>query len=289
MTANGLETLLVQQPILAIGAHPDDLALAASSLLRKAHNAYCVIVTTGAGRSGNTGLSELRRNEEITAMSTLGLTKEQLHFLGIADQDSHRRLDDIITLLVELMYKLRPGVVVSHDYEQGHPDHDIVAFAVAVAAHRLSIPCHVYPLYHRHNGAAILPFPRNARRSIDPSPGQAGTVDQIQNLVAQLFRRCPQGAVHYGKNTPRSGFASDYHVVPHYMLPADEVARDIYYAERMAERVGLNFGSVDFIGDRINEVNGAGTGHVMWDLTGEEVIDARPVLQGELKRLLGVS
>lgn len=152
-TANGLEALLAQQPILAIGAHPDDLALAASSLLYKSRNVYCVVVTTGAERNDNTGLAELRRNEEIAAMATLGLAPEQLYFLGIADQDSHRRLDHIVTLLGELMYKLRPGVIVSHDYEQGHPDHDIVAFAAAVAAHRRGIPCHAYPLYHRHNGA----------------------------------------------------------------------------------------------------------------------------------------
>lgn len=160
-------------------------------------------------------------------------------------------------------------------------------------------------IYNTLGPVVVKPVWGGLRRGIgkvtDEWELQALRHKDLSNHVAQLFHRgpekrlwiangrCPQGAVHYGKNTPWSGFASDYHVVPHYMLPADEVARDIYYAERMAKKVGLNFGSVDFIGDRINEVNGAGTGHVMWDLTGEEVIDARPVLHGELKRLLGVS
>ena len=122
----------------------------------------------------------------------------------------------------------------------------------------------------------------------------------LSNRVAQLFYhgpekrlwitggQCLQGCVHYGKITPWSDYAPDYRLLAHDQLPASEAAADVKYAERMAAKIGLCFGSVDFIGDRINEINGAGAGFVMWNLGKKDMgADARPLLQAEMMRLIG--
>lgn len=122
----------------------------------------------------------------------------------------------------------------------------------------------------------------------------------LQRYVAQVFYRgpekrlwiaggrCRQGCVFYGRRTPWSDFTEDYRVLPHDWLPAEEQARDIGHANRLAAEAGLYFGAVDFIGDRINEINGGGTGHYMWSPGLESVVDAQPVLQAEILRLIGV-
>jgi hypothetical protein len=161
---------------------------------------------------------------------------------------------------------------------------------------------HLSCLYRTYGPLVVKPFWGGLRHGISrvcTEEALMALADQdLSNRVAQLFYsgpekrlwiadgRCPQGGVHYGKNTPWSDFAPDYRAVPHDTLPADEVAADIRNAERMADEIGLRFGAVDFIGDRINEVNGSGTGYVMWNLAGEIVVDARPLLQAEILRLV---
>jgi LmbE family N-acetylglucosaminyl deacetylase len=138
--------------ILLVGAHPDDIVLAASSILAQATDVYCAIVTSGARRDDPSSLALVRRAEEIQAMSVFGIGADRLHFLDIFDQDCHNKLDTLISGLISLMRELRTDLVITHDYEQGHPDHDASAFCVAMAADRCGIACYVYPLYHRING-----------------------------------------------------------------------------------------------------------------------------------------
>ena len=150
--ASGFDGLPVRQRLLAIGAHPDDLVLGASALLGRAQDAYCLVLTTGARRGDPPALAATRRTEDLAAMAELGLPPEHSHCLGLYDQDSHRRLDRLIAALEGWMCRLRPAWVLVHDYEQGHPDHDAAAFAAAITARSLGIPCYVYPLYHRQDG-----------------------------------------------------------------------------------------------------------------------------------------
>ncbi len=56
-----------------------------------------------------------------------------------------------------------------------------------------------------------------------------------------------------------------------------EFARDLAAAQRLKDISGLSIGAIDFIGDRINDINGCGTlftQYVHWDL----IVDARPAL-----------
>ena len=121
-------------------------------MLRRACDPYGLIVTSGAPRSAAPTLAATRRAEEIAAMGVLGVASDRLDFLSVTDQEAHRRLDEVIIALETKMRRLRPGLVITHDYEQGHPDHDATAFATAIAAGRLDIPCYAYPLYHWQDG-----------------------------------------------------------------------------------------------------------------------------------------
>ncbi|GAB6043121.1 ATP-grasp domain-containing protein [Endothiovibrio diazotrophicus] len=101
--------------------------------------------------------------------------------------------------------------------------------------------------------------------------------------------RVVAGGAQYGKRTPWSDYTRDFRV-ERWDDPGDpRVAADIERANRMAAEVGLTFGSVDFIGERINEINGGGTGHVMWNLAGEEVVDARGQLREQLLALVAAA
>ena len=174
-----------------------------------------------------------------------------------------------------------------------------------IPSYRLEGFAHLADIYQTLGPLVVKPFWGGLRQGVVKVTCEEELLAlrgaDLRHQVAQLFchgpekrlwvadGECRQGGVHYGKRTPWSDFAPDYRVLPHDQLPTAEAAADIARAERLAAKVGLHFGSVDFIGDHINEVNGAGTGHVMWNLEGAEVVDARPLLQAQLIRLIGAA
>lgn len=56
--------------------------------------------------------------------------------------------------------------------------------------------------------------------------------------------------------------------------------------EKIIEKTGLQMGSVDFLGDKINELNGGGTGFFFRDRDMTKMIDARKHLNNYIKSLL---
>jgi hypothetical protein len=96
--------------------------------------------------------------------------------------------------------------------------------------------------------------------------------------------RCVAGRVCHGRATPWSPRAAD-HYVTSYGPDVPGFAADLEAAERLIEVSGLDVGSVDFIGDRINEINGCGTiftEYRNWQC----IVDARPALVTYLVGLL---
>ena len=80
----------------------------------------------------------------------------------------------------------------------------------------------------------------------------------------------------HGRATPWSDRASDY-AVSVYDSQDERFDADVTAAKRLCEISGLTVGSIDFIGDRINEINGCGTiftEYRKWDC----IVDARPAL-----------
>jgi hypothetical protein len=84
------------------------------------------------------------------------------------------------------------------------------------------------------------------------------------------------GRRSHGRATPWSGSGAD-HCVCVYDAHSEGFRADLAAAERLCKFAGLDVGSIDFIGDRINEINGCGTiftEYRNWDC----IVDARPAL-----------
>lgn len=87
--------------------------------------------------------------------------------------------------------------------------------------------------------------------------------------------RCLAARIIHGRETPWSGDAHDFRVDAYDAASARAFTRDLKAAERLCERSGISVGAIDFIGSRINEVNGGGT--VMTTYRYQKmIIDTRP-------------
>jgi len=87
-----------------------------------------------------------------------------------------------------------------------------------------------------------------------------------------------------GRPTPWSDRSADYDVRA-YDERSEGFFADLEAAEHLCQLSGLDVGAIDFIGDRINEINGCGT--VFTEYKGWQcVVDARPALVGYFTELL---
>jgi len=143
-----------------IVAHPDDETLGAGVLLSRSPDPWIVHATDGAPRDpafvarGFSGTPEeysaVRRRELEAAMALAGIGPERLRCLGIADQEAVFELPRLVRELIAVIQETAPGIVLTHAYEGGHPDHDAVALAVRLAVDLLPEPPEIFevPLYH---------------------------------------------------------------------------------------------------------------------------------------------
>lgn len=122
--------------ILAIFAHPDDVELAVGgTLLKMKHLGY----STGAldvtrGEMGTRGTVEGREKEANDAAGILKLDVREN--LGLPD--GHVFCDDESrTKMVRVLRRLKPRIILTHQIDDPHPDHDHIAHLVRESA-RLS-------------------------------------------------------------------------------------------------------------------------------------------------------
>jgi N-acetylglucosamine malate deacetylase 1 len=124
----------MQLDILAFGAHPDDVELFASGTLAKmtalGHSVGVVDMTRG--ELGTRGTPALRKNEARKAADILGLKVREN--LGLADGDvsvtSAARLK-----VIRILRKYCPRIVLTHYWDDKHPDHVNTSRLVAEAVH----------------------------------------------------------------------------------------------------------------------------------------------------------
>jgi bacillithiol biosynthesis deacetylase BshB1 len=115
--------------ILAVFAHPDDLELSVGgTMLKMKHLGY----KTGAldmtrGEMGTRGTVEGRAIEAAEAAKILKLeVRENLEL-----PDGHVfATDETRTMLVRSLRKLKPKVILTHQIDDSHPDHDHIAHLV---------------------------------------------------------------------------------------------------------------------------------------------------------------
>jgi N-acetylglucosamine malate deacetylase 1 len=110
-------------PLLAFGAHPDDIEFACGAVIaqetragRKAHFVVC-----SRGEAGSYGTPKIRTAEAGTAAALLGATIEFLEL----DGDAHLEMRAAHTIkIASLIRRIRPSVVLAPSVvENQHPDH----------------------------------------------------------------------------------------------------------------------------------------------------------------------
>lgn len=108
--------------VLAIGAHPDDAEIGAGgTLLRCAALGYrTAILDMTRGELGTRGTAEERAKESADAAAVLGLAWRGTVDLG----DGHvRDTPESRQAIVRVYRELRPKVILTHYWEEPHPDH----------------------------------------------------------------------------------------------------------------------------------------------------------------------
>ena len=124
----------MQLDILAFSAHPDDVELFAGGTLAKmaalGHSTGVVDMTRG--EFGTRGTPAQRKREGLKAAKILGLKVREN--LGLTDGNV------LVTAaarmkVVRMLRKYRPIVVLTHYWDDRHPDHVNTSRLVAEAAH----------------------------------------------------------------------------------------------------------------------------------------------------------
>ena len=129
---------MINVEVLAIFAHPDDMELTVGGTLLKMKS---LGYRTGAlditgGEMGTRGTSEGRADEAAEAARILKLDLREN--LGLAD--GHVFVDDESrTKLVRILRRLKPKVILTHQYDDPHPDHNHIAQLVRESARLASM------------------------------------------------------------------------------------------------------------------------------------------------------
>jgi LmbE family N-acetylglucosaminyl deacetylase len=134
--------------IMLIGAHADDDALSHGTLaMLQAHGNQVYVLTLTTGNVGTqdpklsrTQLAEIRRQEELAALTELGIPGE--HYINLGYDDGLLEFEDrkaVVENLVRWIRKLRPDVLFALDpgknYQRWHKsDHRAAAYLAADAA-----------------------------------------------------------------------------------------------------------------------------------------------------------
>lgn len=158
---------MTQVDVLAVFAHPDDLELTVGgTMLRMKSLGY----RTGGldvtrGEMGTRGTVEGRAKEAEDAAKILKLDVREN--LGLAD--GHVFVDDPSrTAMVKAFRRLKPKVILTHQLDDPHPDHDHIAKLVREAARLASMRN-----YDPDSGADVIQVPKVAHnifsRRVEPS------------------------------------------------------------------------------------------------------------------------
>jgi bacillithiol biosynthesis deacetylase BshB1 len=153
--------------ILAVFAHPDDVELCVGGTLLKMKS---IGYRTGAldvtrGEMGTRGDAETRAREAEAAAEVLRLdVRENLEL-----PDGHVFVnDEARSALVRVLRRLKPGIILTHQIGDPHPDHDHIAQLVREAARLSSMK-----RYDEASGEEKIPVPAVAHnvfsRRVEPS------------------------------------------------------------------------------------------------------------------------
>ncbi len=153
--------------VAVVIAHPDDETIGCGALLGRMPEATVILVTDGAPRNLTdaqrygfatvAAYAAQRMSEMQEAMAIAGLGADALLPLDLPDQEAALNLTRLTRRLAAICAERGIGVLLTHAYEGGHPDHDATAFAVHAAvrllAARQPILIIEMPFYRQGEGA----------------------------------------------------------------------------------------------------------------------------------------
>jgi LmbE family N-acetylglucosaminyl deacetylase len=211
-SATPLRTLDLDEcrTLVIVGAHPDDetLGLGATAAHLAARGVEVRVVSAsdgGAAYPHSSGaaqdqLADERRSELDVAASTLGVSSPIT--LGLPDGRLADHEDRLAALLTALLADTGPGTWCAATWRgDGHPDHEAVGRAAAIAAAATAIPLLEYPVWMWHWAQPddpAVPWDRAFR--VELSEQAVG----VKELAAQCFH---------------SQFGAEDPVLPPFVLP----------------------------------------------------------------------
>jgi len=167
----------IHAPVALVVAHPDDETLGVGARMVCLRQWILIHLTDGAptmpgGRgtidAARRAVAAQRMHEMDAALDVLGGRPQRRIAYGHPDQESILHLPEIVTALRRDLDGA--AFVLTHAYENGHPDHDTAALAVHLAcappaARRKRATVIEFPSYHLGaNGARFGAFWRDAAR-----------------------------------------------------------------------------------------------------------------------------
>jgi len=124
----------MQLDIIAFGAHPDDVELfAGGTLARMAGLGYATgVVDITKGELGTRGTAAIRKKEALRAAEILGLKIREN--IGLEDGNVSVTHETRIKV-IRILRKYRPRIVLTHYWDDKHPDHVHTSRLVSEAVH----------------------------------------------------------------------------------------------------------------------------------------------------------
>jgi LmbE family N-acetylglucosaminyl deacetylase len=226
-----VEETLKQCSVLLIAAHPDDETIGAGGLLGRLREPSILYVTDGSprdlrdGRAAGYSTSEdyaaARRRELWNALGLVPVPKERTRFLDVADQEAAYQLASIAERIAALLQEFRPGVVLTHPYEGGHPDHDATAFAVHAACASIAPPPVICEFTSYHAGPGDPPAMETGRFLPGQDLGEVIPLTRAERERKDSMLQCFGSQNHVLRNFPvleerfREAPAYDFTQAPH--------------------------------------------------------------------------
>ena len=148
--------------VAIVTAHPDDETLAFGTVMARLEGVKIIVATDGAPRDLNTAkrlgfataadYAAARRAELARGLALAGKGPDDILHLDFPDQEAAANLGPMADALSAVFDKHGVRVVLTHAYEGGHPDHDAVAAAVALATRGGPVEVIESPFYREADG-----------------------------------------------------------------------------------------------------------------------------------------
>lgn len=166
----GTSDLVRRSRCLVIVAHSFDELIGAGGLISRLRDITVVHVINSARSPESSAESSLDRDDVCaSALALANVPSDRIIELAISDIREPQALSDLAKRLSAFLKRFTPGVVLTHPYEGGHPDHDATAFATHAALRLMKSEGFESPALFE---IALHPSKDGERRELDFLPGQ---------------------------------------------------------------------------------------------------------------------